>query len=267
MIKTAIFTKNGIIVFVLAFGIFFSQYFFDLNKTRKATPSFFVLPAEIFKTVDLGLHSASAALAWLSIVQNVLTPRINLLDKDLLRVTKLDPRFSYPYAFGVLFLPTLKKPYAAIELGELGIKNAEPDWQIPYYMAVVYHESFHDSTNAEKYFIRSAQTPGASITAQVVALNYGRKPSRREQTKAIWKGIYDTSNDEITRDRARSYLQQLDTIDLLETSAITYKKKIGKYPEHIDDLITKKILKEAPQIPPGYSYYFDINGHVRIEIR
>lgn len=267
MIKTLIRAKHGAIIFLFIFAIVFSQYFFDINKTREVTPSSLILPAEIFKAVDLGLHSAFASLAWLSIVQNVMTPRANLLDQDLLLVTKLDPRFSYPYAFGVLFLPTLKKPYAAIKLGELGIKNAEPNWEIPYYMAVVYHENFHDSVNAEKYFIRSAETPGASATAKYLAVSYGTQHSRRKQTKAIWKGIYDTSHDEIVRDRARSYLEQIDIIDMLETSATVYKKKIGRYPEHIDDLIVKKILKEAPQAPPGYSYYFDTNGQVKIKIQ
>lgn len=260
--------KNTAIVAVAFIGIFASQYLFDLKKSSNAVPRSLILPAEIFRAVDLGLHSASASLAWLNVIQNVNSPRLPQLDEDIVRITDLDPRFSYPYAFGVLFLPTheIKKPQAAIDLGLRGIERAEPDWRIPFYLAVVYHQYFNDSVNAQKYFIVASQTPGAPETASFMAASYGAKKSRREQTKTIWESIYNTSRDEVTRERAKAYLQHLENVGILETAIAQYTKLTGKPPKILDDLVTKKILKEVPTSSLGFGYMLDKNGNVQISV-
>lgn len=252
------------ILFLSLSGVVLSQYLYDLSRTIIRDQPKFSLPAPVIRVVDLGAHSAAASLLWLNTVQRTGEFKAKFLNEDLRLVTALDPKISYPYAFGILILSFFDEIDAALELGERGIREADPDWRIPYYLAVVYHTNFSNRARALELLELASRTPGAPEGILKVLAYYGTRPNFREETKSLWAGIYETSRDEFLRERAGNFLLHLEILDLLEKGAAIYRQKFGKNPQTPGDLVGTGILPEIPPSPLGFSYGFDEEGRVRI---
>ena len=208
------------------------------------------------------MHSATASLMWVYTIQHA-TENADKLTDLIDNVTAIDSKFSYPYAFAALVLPDIAhSPDKAVEIAMRGIENADPDWRIPYYLATTYHIFFQDREKAAFYFDLAARTPGANSKIQTIALSYGTAPTFREQTKLVWISIYDSSNDEIVKDRAQKYIAQIDILDFLDKAVRLYIEKYHKYPEKVDDLVIGKIIKEVPKSPLGLQFILRYGGEV-----
>src|SRR3989338_3998290 len=127
-------------------------------------------------------------------------------------------------------------------MGERGLEEADSDWRIPYYLATTYHIFKHDRINAVKYFDIAARTTDAPDSVKRIAINYGTAPDVRQQTKEIWLSIFETSGDEVVRERAKLYILHYEYIEILERATGIYKQKFGSYPDNLDKLVEKRIL-------------------------
>lgn len=261
------FYKTSIFILLLA-GIISSQLVFDIEKSKTKFHEPTVLSAEVLKVADLGLNNAAGDLMWLAAIQyfgGSQSPTDEKLVDYLIAAASLNPRFSYPYAFGALILPSINKTDEGIDLALKGLQDAEPNWEIPYYLATTYHLSKNDTVNATKYFDLAARTPGAPAGAQRVAATYGSRPDLRAQTEEIWQGIYETTNDEVVKERAKNYIIHYEILNLLERAALEYKNENGTFPASVDDLVNAKILKIVPVDPFGFRYTIDITGRADIK--
>ena len=251
-------------VLALLLTVVTTQYYSDIQKkTRPLIPPN-TIPAEIIKMVDLGLHSAAASLMWIYTIQQAIYYP-GELPKLIQNINKLDPRFSYPYAFGALILPAFDMKNQAVELAKRGITDADSDWRIPYYLATTYHIFLKDRENAALYFDMAAKTLGAPENIKIVASRYGTSKNAREQTKTIWESVYENSDDALVKESAKAHLIHIETVELLEKAVTIYKQKLGKYPDNINDLISLKILKAIPPSPFGLEFYLGENGIILIQ--
>lgn len=251
--------KKNFIVFFLLTAAFFSQYFFDVFHKRAPDYPITVLPPKVITALDLGSHSAAGSFLWLNVIQRVGAFRIYpKFADDIKLINEVDPKYGYPYAFAeiLLFKGNSK---AAIEIGENGIKNVPEDWRIPFYMAMSYHD-IADRQNALKYFDMAAKTPGAPEHVKFTAIAYGTYKDVRKQSEAIWLAIYETSNDEVVKERALAYISHYMNLDNIDEAIEKYKAKYKKAPEKINDLITGGVLKEIPEDPFGYEYKIGEHG-------
>jgi hypothetical protein len=250
-------------------GIVLAQSSFDSNKKRIPFVEPLVLKSQVVRAASLGLNNAAADLSWLAAIQYMggsASKTSEKLTDYLFLSAELDPKFAYPYAFGALIMPAFNQTEAAIKLSEKGIKDALPDWRIPYYLATTYHMNLTDSTNAAKYFDLAARTPGAPPNIKIVAATYGSRPDLRERTKAIWIGILETSNDEMVIEQAKRYITHYEILDLLEKAAAEYKTRNSKFPDTPEDLVKANILRAVPPDPFGFEYAFDlINGRANVK--
>ncbi len=209
----------AIVFFLLTLA---SQYFYlDARAERPPVP-LTSLPAPVVRAADLGLHSASASLMWVKITQDVYTwlgegKKNQTLADDIRLVNALDPRWSYPYAFAAIMLPEFGEMQKAVEIGERGIVDAEPDWRIPYYLATSYH-MLKDRANAAKYFDLAAATPGAPENISRVAKTYGTGKNAREETKQIWQAIAENSTDPDLRERAKIYVEYIEYLEVSDAA-------------------------------------------------
>lgn len=241
-------------------AITFLQYSYDLQKQERPLIEPTIMPARAIKMADLGLHSFASAFMWLYAIQKMGDSPTKL--PDLIRtVNDLDPKFSYPYAFSALILPAFGFDKEAVEIAKRGIESADSDWRIPYYLATTYHIFFQDRKNAAFYFDLAARTPNADAVAKRIASRYGLLGTVREQTKEIWQSIYETSSDEIIKERAKSYIIHVEILELLERAVGIYKQKYGADPTKLEDLVAVKILKEIPPSPLGINFYIE-NGRI-----
>lgn len=256
-----------IILFTLGL-IVISQYLYDEEKSKRDKPSPLVLGAQAVRAADLGLDSAASDLIWLASIQyfgDWQTDGYQKIDDYINLANELDPKFAYPYAFGVLILPSVNMIDEALKIGEEGLKNVDYDWRIPYYMATTYHISKEDQANALKYFDIAAETPGAPENIKRITATYGSNQDMRAKSKAVWQGIFENSKDEVVQERAYKHVLHYEILDFLEEAAEKYKKKNGNYPEKLDQLVSENILVEIPKDPLGFNFVITEIGRVRIK--
>lgn len=242
------------------------QYGADRHKPPRVPELLTPLPAQVLQMTNFGLHAATASLLWLNVVQTIGTPGVSFigLAAHLDTVTRVDPLFSYPYAFAVLIIPAVDQVEtpAALEIGKRGVANKLPDWRIPYYVGTTYHMVMKDQKNAAYYLRLAAETPGVPDGLRIMAYNYGTRSDLREQTKQIWLGIYENSQDEVVREQALDNVEHIEILTLLEQAMKRYKTLTGAYPKTLDALVQKGILSAIPPDPFGIVFDTDGNGKV-----
>jgi hypothetical protein len=264
-----------IFVAVLLAGIALIQYEYD--TTAITLPS--SLPAtfspEMVRMTDMGFHSTVASFLWAGTMPEILDLFINGHTEyitDLNYLTSVDPQLSYPYAFSVLTLPavpTSSYPAAISEsfvIGREGLANADPDWRIPYYMAINYYLDEDDLKDATWYFNIAANTLGVPGYAESFALNFGVGDNVRDKVRGLWETVYESTNDPDTKARAAAYVERLNDFDYLEAAAKIYKEKYGVYPTSTQALVTTGIIPAIPVDPFGYTFVIRANGSADINM-
>jgi hypothetical protein len=269
---------SKIIVIVLLFlAIVVLQYDYDLKKLPAPAALASYTSPEFVRLVDMGFHATIASALWANTMPEIL---------DLFRghteylgsvayVSAIDPKLSYPYAFSVLTLPAIPaRDWAggdasdtiALAIGTHGIANADPDWRIPYYMAIDYYLDAKDAKDALTYFDIAARTPGVPDYAQRFALNFGIGTNSRSKTEELWQTIASSTNDEASKERATAYVTRLQIFDYLEAAAKIYKQHTGVYPTSTQELVTAHIIPEVPPDPFGFTFVFRPGGQADIDV-
>jgi len=257
--------KSVFIPLFLLVGIVVSQYAFDYYRVQHPRINPLVLPGRVIRFFDLGLHAAASSLLFVRAIQYTPLFPTNL-PKLFDVVVDLDKKHSNPYALAVLILPGNNFLDEGIAIGERGVRDADPDWRIPYYLATVFHIFKNDRQNASLYFDKASRVPGVPEKIRYVALNYGSANlSIREQSKQIWGGIYETSEDAIIRKRAEAYIIHYEILDLLDNAVARYIQRYGRFPQLLDDLVEGRILRAIPRDPFGFTY--DIGAEGRVFLR
>jgi len=232
----------------------YSQISYDSSRIGKKTKELsqpFVLSPAALKNMSLGFTSLLADITWIQTIQyygewSPTDEGYIELPKMIDLVTRLEPRFEYPYIFACLILPGEGYTDEAIAIGQKGTEEVKDSWQIPYYLAFAYHNK-KDYANAAKYFQIAADRPDTLPIVKVLAGIYYAKADQRDVAIAIWKGIYDSSDNDFVKERAKVWLDHYEYIAGIEQLNQLYKEKFGEYPKSLQDLVDKKMLPELPQ--------------------
>lgn len=248
-----------------------TQYAYEGHAPTRGTTPLSSLSAPVLRATDLGLHSAVASLLWLNIVQNVvvyLGTSPATMSSDIDAVTRLDPKFSYPYAFAVLMIPGMdhSQTQVAVDIATRGVDQHLGDWRIPYYLGFTYFYFLKDDASAIKYMRLTAQTPGVPSGIKVTALNFGLAKSMQEQTRQFWVSIRDSATDDVVKQNAQDNLDHMDIVEGLQAALGVYKNIHGTYPKAIGDLVTSGILTTIPEDPFGITFATDGAGHLTFSL-
>lgn len=269
--------NNGLrflIICALVAAVAAVQVAYDVTKL----PSDATLPSsvtpETVRMLDMGFHAPAASFLWVNTMPEILdlfNDKTEYLS-DVQYLTSVDPKLGYPYAFSVLTLPAVPTSTGyttgvqdALTIGREGLVQADPDWRIPYYMAVNYYLELNDAKDALLYFNIAAQTPGIPYFAERFAENFGNGESQRNKTIELWQSIRDTTNDPATKERAQAYIDHLEIFNYLEAAAAAYKKEFHVFPTSTDELVARGIIPAAPQDPFGFVFMIDGSGTAYID--
>ncbi len=260
---------RGALLVLLLLLIVLLQYEYDATKPAlPAAPGGNGVSPLMVRMADLGFSPAVASYLWATTMPEILDlfrGRTEYLG-DLAYVTGVDQKMSYPYAFSVLTLPAVPKHAFpggiadAMAIGQEGLQHADPDWRIPYYMAMNYYLSLNDQKDAQVYFDIAARTPGVPQFAERFSLNFGIGANQRDTTKQLWITIRDSTNDPFTKERAQAYIDHLDDLDAIQAAAAQYKQEFGAYPTSTAALVAKGILSSIPQDPFGFTFIINADG-------
>ncbi len=268
--------QRTFIAFLLFVAIASTQFLYDAMRVGGVNDA--GLPSSItpqtVRMLDAGFHAAAGSFLWVSTMPEVLNlfiKKTNYLT-DLAYLNAVDPKLSYPYAFSVITLPAVPATAfpgavsAAMAIGKQGLRDADPDWRIPYYLATEQFIALKDKKSAAEYFDIAARTPGVPYFAKRFSENFGADKKDRVRTRELWASIRDTTNNEDTKARAQAYIDRLDIFDYLEAAAAQYKRIYGVVPAKLDELVKKNIIPAIPQDPFGFLFIVNKDGTVTIDL-
>lgn len=251
---------------VLLTGIYFTQLMYDgwkmaMAQGPKISANELIephpMPSRTLKKVSIGLDNLIADITWLQTIQyyggGVPYEKYRRLPEMLTNTTQMDRRFAYPYNFGVLVLPGEGFTKEAVELGTDGMKNPnmKKEWEIPYYLGMIYHFQLKDYLKAAELFNEASNREGAPPITKLMAANYYGKANQRETAFALYAVVYKTTKNEYVKERAKQNLEHWQLIFDLEGAAKAFKEKYGRFPTSLQELVQRGIIKGIPPDPLG----------------
>lgn len=258
---------KSIIVLALLGTVILLQAGYDAVAPVVAPGSVAELPPAFVRAMDVGFHGAVGSFLWVGTMPEILDAVIAgrmeyIADEEY--VNGVDPKLSYPYAFTALVLPLAKKDSnsvtTALAIGRRGIRSADPDWRIPYYMASDYFLELKDDKNALWYYHLAADMPGIPDYALRFSLNFGIKSNERQKTEELWKTIGVSSNDPATKQLAQAYVDRLRIFDYLDAASKAYQAKYGTIPTSTAALVARGIIPLVPPDPFGFTFIINKDG-------
>ena len=189
--------------------------------------------------------------------------------------TTLDPRFNIAYRFGAIFLSESYphgpgRPDQAVALLEKGLAQMPDKWQYWQDIGFVYYWNVHDYSKAAEAFKRGAAIAGAPWWMQSLAASTLARGGDRNASRLLWKQMYDTANNDYARNAARTKLQQLDAIELIERLQQAVDAFVSRTGGQLTDwgpLVRSGTIRGIPLDPAGVPYELSSSSRVQLSSR
>lgn len=188
----------------------------------------------------------------------------NWYTKILDTSTELDPYFLDPYLYANAFLPWESgKVEEANRLLERGSRYREWDWMLPFFIGFNDFFFLHKDAEAAPFFMEASRRPGGDPMLASIAARLAFKENRTETAIFFLEETVRTTDDQSLKMLYETRIQALRSIALLEKGVDLYKKKFGRLPSTVDELVRRNIINELPVDPYGGTYSLAQDGKVR----
>jgi tetratricopeptide (TPR) repeat protein len=164
-----------------------------------------------------------------------LNPR--LLYPLLDNATDLDPKFITAYSYGATVLPAID-PDQAIKLTQKGISNNPNSWRLYQYLGYIYWR-LQQYDNAADIYTRGSQIEGAPPFLQMMAGMMKTRGGSRDTARSIYHQLYDSAQDQQTKDSVMLRMQWLDSMDerdLLNSALSSFKDQHGRCAKNFTEI-------------------------------
>jgi tetratricopeptide (TPR) repeat protein len=138
-----------------------------------------------------------------------LNPR--LLYPYLDNATDLDPRFMAVYEYGTVVLPAIDSQQA-IKIAEKGIANNSKEWRLYQHLGYIYWRLGNYEKAAEAYGA-GGEIKGAPPFMKLMAAKMKSEGGSRETARAIYREMFEASEDKQVKENAALRLLELDSLD------------------------------------------------------
>jgi hypothetical protein len=232
----------------------------------------------MLKMISLEYAPLLADLYWTRIVQYFgdkrarHDPNLDLLWPLLDVTTTLDPNLIAAYHFGGMFLSDAPprgagKPELGIELLRRGIRANPGYWRFYEDLGFIYYFDLRDYPRAAAAFLEGSKIPGAMIWMKTFAARISERGESLETSAMLWSEIYNSTKEPSIKENAKLHLQLLRArmdCDQLNQLAAEYKRRAGRPPDNIRDLVRSGLLRGVAVDPVGVEYWFDPEGNAQI---
>ena len=222
----------------------------------------------LVRAMCLGYESFFADLYWTRAVQYYggkrrdHDPHFDLLGGLLDLTTTLDPHLIVVYKFGGVFLAQKApqgagRPDLAVDLIRRGIAENPEEWRLWADLGFVYYWDMRNYKKASEAYLEGSRHPGASMWMKPMAAQLAAQGGSREVSSFLWSEIHKTTTNDIIRKNALEHIQTLkaeDDGERLENVIADFKKRYGRPPLSIWELVTTKLLPGYPADPAGFPY-------------
>jgi hypothetical protein len=261
-------------------GVWRLQHGIDaqLDTTHQEQDDLVLRSGPLVKAMSLEYAPLAADLYWTRVVQYYgnkhASQRANMdLLWPLLDVTTtLDPNLIVAYRFGGMFLSDSPprgagQPERGIELLQRGIRANPEYWRFYEDLGFIYYFDLHDYRNAAEALTAGSKIPGAMIWMKTAAARIAEKGESLETSAKLWSEIYNSTSEPSIKENAKVHLQLLRAradCDELNKLATEYKKRTGRPPREVLDLVNAGLLPGLAVDPAGVVYWFDLEGNAQI---
>jgi tetratricopeptide (TPR) repeat protein len=237
----------------------------------------YIPSAKVLKRMSLGYSGLMADIYWTRAVQyfggkhRAKARQYQLLAPLLDITTELDPHLIVAYQFGSTFLAQKPpegagEPEKAVELVERGIRHNPNTWQLYYELGFLQYLELHDPAAAARSFERGSQVPGAHPFLKVLAAAMAQHAGEIQTARLLWATTYETTQDRMIRDNALKHLRALrvdEDITHLEQLVAEFRRRTGRDPASMFDLVNAGLLPGIPVDPLGHPYKL-VQGRVEV---
>ena len=268
--KTLVLSLLIILGFPAVFGL---SRFLEANQTilpPEMMEADLTFRGETLKKTALGFDGLIADYYWMSMLQYVgnkivnyqgdiqlddlraLNPR--LLYPMLDTATTLDPDFSAAYAFGSTVLPAVD-PEQAIKITQKGIAAQPENWQMYHSLGFIYWRAGKYKEAAETY-AEGARKPDAPIWMQQMSARVQAEGGSRQMAREIYTQMFESAQDEQTRELAAKRLLQVESFDERDSIRIqlqSFQEKNNRCPSSWQEIFP---LLRTSKLPSGRNLRF-----------
>jgi hypothetical protein len=193
----------------------------------------------------------------------------------LLDVTSvLDPHLMPVYHFGSMFLSDAPprgagRPDLAAQLIERGIRANPDQWRLYYDLGFVYYFDMKDYKKASDAFYEGSKNPNALIWMKILAAKIAAEGNSARTSIFLWQDVYNTTTDPSIKENALNHLQLLRAQeDCKQIDAVVeeYKKRFGRRPARVSELVQAGLLQGVPVDALGYPYTLSEEGQAEINL-
>jgi hypothetical protein len=268
------------ILFLGFAGVWQLQHAIDaqLAATHEEQDDLVLRSGTLLKAMSLEYAPLMADLYWTRAVQYYGNKHarheanIELLWPLLDVTTTLDPNLLIAYRFGSMFLSEppprgAGKPELGIELLQRGIRANPNYWRFYEDLGFIYYFDLQDYPKAADAFLEGSKRPGAMIWMKAFAARINEKGESLETSAMLWSEIYNSASDGSIKENAKIHLQLLRAradCEQLNKIAAEYKKRNGRPPDNVRDLVNAGLLPGLAADPVGVVYWFDTEGNAQI---
>lgn len=268
--------KKVVIWFVILFLLPF--HYISLEKSRLTKPAVreekIFLPEpflKIFSGEFKGILADFLIINLSSYYGGIIMEKKEAIEKEfqyMYRVLKsasaLDPYYFDTYYFTQSILAwDARMPDKAIEILKIGSEKRKDDWIIPYWIGFNYYYFLQDKKNASLFFKDASLRPNASDLIASMAIISEYEGGETEMAILFLEDMIKRTDDEYKRSKFIIRLDALKKIRFLEKAVDLYRKKFGKYPREISELVKENIINDIPKDPYGGKFYIDEHGKVK----
>lgn len=257
---------------VIAFSTFITlQKVEALKGGLKEGKDFYIPSSQFLKPAILGYDSMAADLYWLRAVQYIgdrfwFEKKYPQLYPILDLVTDLDPKFEYAYEVGGIILSVYAKRIdESIAILKKGDEEELGYWELPFYLGFNYFYYLGDYTTAADYIVRASEMPRSPAYLPKLAARLHAQAGNPETALEFLYRVYEATEDENVKkeleERMKDVMVERD-IQYLEGAIDVYKERFGEYPETLDLIVSRGIIKSIPEEPFGGYYYIDSETRV-----
>lgn len=236
----------------------------------------FISSPEFVKRASLGYSGLLADIYWMRVVQyfgrkhQVESKEYKALPPLLDIATTLDPNLILAYEWGSTFLDQpppsgAGDDQAAVALIRKGIRNNPGNWHLYFTLGFIQYLGQHDYAGAAKTFEEGSRLPNAHPWMKVMAAKVLADAGNLETARYMWQNIYNETTDTNLRQNAELHLACLvvdEEVPQLESVVSEFRKRSGRTPSSLRELVVAGFLKGIPNDPTGAPYMLRNDGHV-----
>jgi tetratricopeptide (TPR) repeat protein len=186
--------------------------------------------------------------------------------------TTLDPNLIPAYRFGSTFLAEARPVGAgradyAIALIKRGIHENPEYWRLYQDLGNIYYFSLRDNEKAAEAYDAGSKVAGAAPWMKIMAARIAERGDTRQTSRLLWTEIYQSTQDSMLRENAKTHLILLksdDDREQLDRLLAEYTKKSGRSAESIGALVSAGMLRGVPVDPDGFPYVVGKTGHAEL---